>query len=158
MTAFYETHRTLLEQALEAIATRGYWSAYSESPSKRVYGETAPQDGEAAFKDLLDKPFELDQPGAETRVGAERSPYGFDLGITYPQASPEDLISASQAAAPGWAAATPEVRAGVCLEVLQRVNRRSFEMAHAVMHTTGQSFVMAFRPAVRTPRTAALRR
>ncbi len=145
MTAFYETHRALLEQALEAIASRGYWSAFPESPSKRIYGETAPQDGETAFKDLLEKPFDLDQPGAETRVGAERSPYGFDLGITYPKATVEQLVSASQAAAPGWAAATPEERTGVCLEILQRVNRRSFEMAYAVMHTTGQSFVMAFQ-------------
>ncbi len=145
MTAFYETHRELLEQALEAIATRGYWSAYPESPSKRIYGETAPQDGEAAFKALLEKPFELDQPGAAARVGAERSPYGFDLGITYPKAALEELVAASQVAASGWAAATPEDRAGVCLEILQRVNRRSFEMAQAVMHTTGQSFVMAFQ-------------
>ena len=145
MTAFYEAHREVLEQALEAISNRGYWSAYPESPSKRVYGETAPQDGEAAFKALLDQPFELDQPGAETRVGGERSPYGFDLGITYPKASVEELVSASRGAAAGWAAATPEDRAGVCLEILQRVNKRSFELAHAVMHTTGQAFVMAFQ-------------
>ena len=145
MTAFYEAHRDLLEQALAAISNRGYWSAYPESPSKRVYGETAPQDGEAAFKALLERPFELDQPGAETRVGAESSPYGFDLGITYPKASVEELVSASRRAAQDWAAATPEDRAGVCLEILQRLNRRSFELAHAVMHTTGQSFVMAFQ-------------
>ncbi len=113
MTAIYEMHRALLEQALEAIASRGYWSAYPEPPSKRIYGATAPQDGEAAFRALLEKPFDLDQPGAETRVGAERSPYGFDLGISYPKASAEELISAAQAVAPGCAAAMLEDRAGV---------------------------------------------
>ena len=61
------------------------------------------------------------------------------------KSSVEKLVSASQVAASSWAAAKPEDRVGVCLEILQRVNRRSFEMAHAVMHTTGQSFVMAFQ-------------
>jgi phenylacetic acid degradation protein paaN len=31
------------------------------------------------------------------------------------------------------------------LEVLSRLNERSFEMAHAVQHTSGQAFVMAFQ-------------
>jgi len=33
----------------------------------------------------------------------------------------------------------------VCLEILDRINARSFEIAHAVMHTSGQAFVMAFQ-------------
>jgi len=45
----------------------------------------------------------------------------------------------------------------VCLEILQRINQSSFAIAHAVMHTTGQAFMMAFRPAARTRRTAASR-
>ena len=32
-----------------------------------------------------------------------------------------------------------------CLEILDRLARNSFEMAHAVMQTTGQSFLMAFQ-------------
>ena len=47
--------------------------------------------------------------------------------------------------APAWAAATPETRVGVCLEALARLNAMSFEMANAVMHTTGQAFAMAFQ-------------
>ena len=31
-------HRPVLEQALEAIRTRGYFSAFPESPSPKVYG------------------------------------------------------------------------------------------------------------------------
>src|SRR4029450_4067200 len=32
-----------------------------------------------------------------------------------------------------------------CTEIVDRINKRSFELAHAVMHTTGQAFVMAFQ-------------
>jgi phenylacetic acid degradation protein paaN len=33
----------------------------------------------------------------------------------------------------------------VCLEIIARLNRASFEIANAVMHTTGQAFMMAFQ-------------
>src|SRR5438270_9626769 len=82
--AFFERHRETLERALTAIAERDYWSAYPESPSPRVYGETAADEGRAAFEAYLGRPFPLDGPGADDRVGAERSPYGIDLGVTYP--------------------------------------------------------------------------
>ncbi len=36
-------------------------------------------------------------------------------------------------------------RTGICLEILDRINKRSFEMANAVMHTTGQPYMMAFQ-------------
>ncbi|MET0493955.1 MAG: phenylacetic acid degradation protein PaaN, partial [Actinoplanes sp.] len=35
--------------------------------------------------------------------------------------------------------------AGVAAEILRRINARIFELAHAVQHTTGQAFVMAFQ-------------
>src|SRR5260221_4773190 len=44
-----------------------------------------------------------------------------------------------------WRPAGRETWAGISLEILQRLNRRSFEMAYAVMHTTGQGFMMAFQ-------------
>jgi phenylacetic acid degradation protein paaN len=34
---------------------------------------------------------------------------------------------------------------GICVEILTRLNHLSFEMANAVMHTTGQAFAMAFQ-------------
>jgi phenylacetic acid degradation protein paaN len=67
------------------------------------------------------------------------------LGISYPTASADTLIAASRKAGEGWAAASIDDRVGVCLEILQRINRRSFLMANAVMHTTGQAFMMAFQ-------------
>ena len=142
--SFFAAHRALLDRAVAACRARTYWSAYPESASGKIYGETAKADGEAAFKAMLGKPFELDQP-SETRAGKETSPYGMPLGITYPTASAATSIAASQRAGQGWAAASIEDRVGVCLEILQRVNRQSFLMANAVMHTTGQSFMMAFQ-------------
>lgn len=141
----FEQHRDTLAQALSAITGRGYWSAYPESPSPRVYGEGAAERGKEAFEGHLGKPYPLDQPGTGARVGAERSPYGLDLGVTYPEASPEGLVAAAKAAMPAWRDAGPEARALVCLEILHRVNQRSFELANAVQHTTGQAFVMAFQ-------------
>ncbi|MEQ9331235.1 phenylacetic acid degradation protein PaaN [Thalassobaculum sp.] len=146
MATLFETHRALLERAVAATAERGYWTPYPEAPSGRIYGETAKDDGEAAFEARLGKPFALPgHPADEGTVGAERSPYGRALDIAYPAASVDALIAASRAAGAGWAAASVEQRTGVCLEILARLNRRSFEIGNAVMHTTGQAFVMAFQ-------------
>src|SRR5437868_1470220 len=141
----FEQHQDTLAKALSAIADRGYWSAYPESPSPKVYGEGAAEQGRAAFEAHLGRPFPLDQPGTGAWIGAERSPFGLELGVTYPQADAEQLIAAAKAAMPAWRDAGPETRALVCLEILHRINRRSFEMAAAVQHTTGQAFVMAFQ-------------
>ncbi|WP_459618022.1 phenylacetic acid degradation protein PaaN [Bordetella sp. 2513F-2] len=144
-TDFFERHQSVLERAVQAAAERGYWSPYPESPSPRVYGETAPADGQAAFEALRGKPFPLELPHATGQVGGEVSPFGFPLGITYPRVAPDALIKAGSAALAGWRKAGPRAWTGVALEILQRLNRRSFEIAHAVQHTTGQGFVMAFQ-------------
>ncbi|MGP3929826.1 phenylacetic acid degradation protein PaaN [Nonomuraea sp. KM88] len=141
----FEQHRETLEKALSAIAGRGYWSAYPESPSPRVYGEGAAEHGKEAFESYLGKPFPLDQPGTGAWIGAERSPYGIDLGVTYPEPVAGDLIEAAKAALPAWRDAGPEARALACVEIVDRINKRGFELANAVQHTTGQAFVMAFQ-------------
>ena len=145
MTGLFERHRPTLDAALQAAARRDFWSAYPEVPSGKIYGETAKDDGLAAYQARLGKAFELADHPSEHVVGAEVSPYGSPLGITYPSASVDMLVSASRAAALQWAAAGPDVRVGICLEILARLNARSFEMANAVMHTTGQAFAMAFQ-------------
>jgi phenylacetic acid degradation protein paaN len=141
----FERHRATLDRALEVIHSREYWTPYPEIPSGSIYGETANDDGRAAFEAHRGGLFALDQPGGRGEVGGERSPYGFELDVRYPQPDPDALISAQSAAMPGWRDAGVEARAGVCLEILDRLNKRSFEMAYAVMHTTGQPFVMAFQ-------------
>ncbi|CAE6802135.1 N-succinylglutamate 5-semialdehyde dehydrogenase [Paraburkholderia domus] len=141
----FTKHEDTLQKALTAIETRGYWSPFVEMPSPKVYGETASADGEAAFKAHLNKTFELDQPSTGETVGAEVSPFGFPLGVRYPKADPDALISAAAVAQRDWRAAGPRAWIGVCLEILARVNRASFEIGYSVMHTTGQAFMMAFQ-------------
>jgi len=143
--SLFTKHEATLDKALGAIATRGYWSPFPEAPSPKVYGETANADGEAAFKAHLNRTFELDQPTTGETIGAEKSPFGITLGVTYPKADPDALLAASAAAQSGWRAAGPDAWAGVCLEILARLNKTSFEIAYAVMHTTGQAFMMAFQ-------------
>lgn len=145
MFAWFETHRTLLEKAIAAARSRENWSAYPESQSPKIYGETAKADADSAFEGLQGKPFDLPGHPGGTAVGAETSPYGFSLGITYPQAPVDALVAASKVAGAAWGAATPEARAGVLLEIIARINRASFLMAHAVMHTSGQAYAMAFQ-------------
>jgi len=146
MADFFAANRETLDQALKALQTRDYWSPYPEVPSGRIYGETAAADGEAAFKARLGKPFELPgHPGQGGAVGKESSPYGTDLGVTYPGATTAQLVTASATAGAAWGKAPVELRVGVCLEILRRLNAASFEMAHAVSQTTGQPFMMAFQ-------------
>jgi len=144
--SFFEAHRARLEQAVGACRARVYWSAYPEVASGKIYGETAKADGEAAFKALLGKPFDLGESGGR-RVGREVSPYGMPLGITYPAMDPDALIERSMKAGDGWARASIGDRVGVCLEIVDRLNKQSFLIAHAAMHTTGQAFMMAFQAA-----------
>ncbi len=141
----FEKHRAKLDAALSAIATRGYWSAYSEMPSPKAYGETAPDDGKRAFEAHLGKQFELGQPGQTGWHGGESSPYGVALDVSYPVCEADALIAAGLAAMPGWQAAGAAARTGICIEMLDRLNRQSFELAHAVMMTTGQGWMMAFQ-------------
>ena len=142
---FFERHQPLLEQALAASALRGYWSPFAESPSPRNYGETANDDGRTAFEALRGKPFPLNLHDADGTVGGEKSPFGFDLGITYPHVPAAKLVAASKRALQDWRRAGPQAWVGVSLEILARLNKLSFEMAYAVQHTTGQGFMMAFQ-------------
>ncbi len=73
------------------------------------------------------------------------SPYGIELGITYPHADIDALLPAMRAGQKAWRDAGAEMRAMVCLEILKRISDRTHEFAHAVMHTSGQAFMMAFQ-------------
>jgi phenylacetic acid degradation protein paaN len=142
----YARHRETLERAVQAISERSYWSAYPESI--KPYGPTAVEDGKAAYESRLGAAYALDTPGADGTTGGERSPYGPELGVTYPHVGDIDaLFAAATAALPAWRDAGADTRAGVCLEILARLNARSVEIALAAQHTTGQAFGMAFQAA-----------
>jgi phenylacetic acid degradation protein paaN len=144
----FARHRETLDGALDAIGTRGYFSAYPESPSPRVYGEMAAADGQAAFDATRKSQFSVLSPGADGTVSTEKSPFGLPLDISYPRMRPSGVDTLMAAAAAGgrtWRDAGIEGRVGVGLEILARLHTRVFELANAVMHTSGQAFVMAFQ-------------
>ncbi|MDQ0960548.1 phenylacetic acid degradation protein paaN [Streptomyces sp. B4I13] len=144
--ALIAQHRPTLDQALEAIRTRAYWSPHPEHP--KAYGENDSLDaaaGKAAFDAVLNTRLDLGQPGTDGWVGGEVSPYGPELGVSYPHADVDTLLPAMRAGQRAWRDAGAEVRAVVCLEILKRISDRTHEFAHAVMHTSGQAFMMAFQ-------------
>jgi phenylacetic acid degradation protein paaN len=137
------SHSKTLDRAVQAIEERSYWSAYPEHP--KAYGEDAPAAGEAAFDELLGAQFQTDQTHNGFIEVAETSPFGIELGITYPSTDVEEVITSAAVAMGSWGKLSADDRADVCLEILDRLAVNSFEMAHTVMHTTGQSFLMAFQ-------------
>jgi len=145
MSNFFEAHKDTLFQAVKTSKSRDYWSAYPEIASGKIYGETAKDDQLAEFEGILGKPFALGQPTNGNWTGSEASPYGKELGVTYEDADPAELVKASQEAGKSWAKASVEERVGVALEMLDRINKKSFLIANAVMHTSGQAFMMAFQ-------------
>jgi len=145
MTEFFARHRETLEKASDACARRYSWTAYPESPSSKIHGEEKPAAGKARFEAMLGRAYPLELPGEIGRTGAEVSPYTRQpLGISYPKVDVEALYEAIAAGMPAWRGASPETRIGVCLEILDRCAGQLFENAHATMHTSGQSYIMAF--------------
>ncbi|MEQ4206219.1 phenylacetic acid degradation protein PaaN [Actinopolymorpha sp. B17G11] len=141
--------RDALDRALDAIRDRSHFSAFPESPSPRVYGEEAAPAGLAAFEAWQGTDFPLrTAPGASGTVATERSPFGIGLDVRYPRVATtglDDLLTAAQAGIPQWRDAGPDTRVDVALEILAALHKRVFELANAVMATTGQAFVMAFQ-------------
>jgi phenylacetic acid degradation protein paaN len=144
----FAAHEEMLDKAVEATRTRGYYSAFNESPSPRVYGENAAAEGKAAFEAYAGGTFPVETPGAEGTVATEKSPFGFALDVSYPRVAPggvDTLVAAAGAGLKQFRDAGPKARVGVCLEILHRLHGRVFELANAVQHTSGQAFVMAFQ-------------
>jgi phenylacetic acid degradation protein paaN len=141
----FDKHRATLDSALEAIRARGYWTPYPEQPSPKVYGDAANESGKAAALGHAGRNFELDQPGIRGWLASEQSPYGVPLGVKYPRSDPKALVDAGLAAMADWQKIGVDGRTGVCLEALARINAASFEIAYAVMFTTGQGWMMAFQ-------------
>ena len=72
--ALLEKHRERLDSAVRASSTRGYYAAFDESPSPRVYGETAAAEGKAAFEAWLGTSSPSGRPTASTSRCPTRTP------------------------------------------------------------------------------------
>jgi phenylacetic acid degradation protein paaN len=143
-TALYLQHKELLGQAIEALSTRQFFSPYPEHP--KAYDQELDAQGKDAFGRSLNENFTQLNQDADEWIGEEVSPlWQYGIGVRYPSISIESYISNSKSAAKDWKKASIETRAGVLIESLERVRGRFFELAYATMHTTGQSFMMAFQ-------------
>ncbi|MCV6627180.1 MAG: aldehyde dehydrogenase family protein, partial [Cellvibrionaceae bacterium] len=109
------------------------------------HGAERPAAGKARFEAMLGQPYPLEQPATIGQTGAEVSPYTRQpLGISYPKADVAELYQHIDKAKADWRKASVETRVGICMEMLQRCSEQLFENAHATMHTSGQSYIMAF--------------
>jgi phenylacetic acid degradation protein paaN len=149
--SLYQHHLPTLERARQACRERHCWSPYPEMPAKYPNAELAQGKGLQMFEQHLGsaqgrRRFALDQPGQIGWLGEEVSPYTqAPLHIDYPQADIDTLFEAAGQAMPSWARASIEDRLGVLMQVLDAIYRdHLFEMTHAVMHTAGQSYNMAY--------------
>ncbi len=105
---FFQNHKILLDDAINAIEQRGYFSAYPEVPSGKIYGDTAKRDGLAAFEGYKNSTFELQQDSNGDTLGEERSPYGFKMNTQYPSVDLQQckrgaLIGETQPSKREWA-------------------------------------------------------
>jgi phenylacetic acid degradation protein paaN len=147
-SALVEKHKPTLEQAVSANAKREYFAHWNESPSKKVYGETAADEGENRFKSGLQGKFiRLLQTGETSWHGEETSPFGLEMNIQYPLFTVEHLITNAHNARRDWQRLSPAERASVLIEALERAGAGGafFEIAYSTMHTSGQSFAMSFQ-------------
>ncbi len=144
--SLFERHRARFEGAQRACHERAAWSPFPEQPALYPQHERASAAGQAAFAAHLGREYHCEHPAAARLLGEEISPYTQrPLGIRYRAADLDAQFAAATEAIDAWSAASIEARAGVLLEVLDRLYReRLFEIVHAVMHTTGQSYAMSY--------------
>lgn len=143
--SLFQQHEALIQRVIQAIEERTFYTPYPEH--HKAYPEAGMAEGEAWLNAQLRHRFEGLQQGEPVGyAGEENSPYtGDDLGITYPTYRVEQLMQQAEATRSAWKARGPKERAGILAETLDRLNAEFFKLAHATIHTTGQSFMMAFQ-------------
>ena len=142
----FEQHASTLNAAVEANRNRLFHAHWPEPPSGKIYGETAQEEGLQAFKAALNNAFDFPhQKGSEGTVGAEHSPFGFPLNISYPAYSADVLIANANESLKQWKKLTVTERAGILIECLERASKHFFAIGFSTMHTTGQGFIMGFQ-------------
>ncbi|MGK7389932.1 MAG: phenylacetic acid degradation protein PaaN [Candidatus Cyclobacteriaceae bacterium M2_1C_046] len=143
--SIFEKHKNKLDEAVKALHDRKFYAAYPEFPG--AYPETADKEGREKYSSSVGKKFEeLKQKDPENWIGVEESPYTQEpLNIKYPTFSVDTLVDRAEKAFHKWRKVSPNDRAALLVESLERVKERFFEIAYATMHTTGQGYMMAFQ-------------
>lgn len=135
----------MLNQAQKAIKSRTFFSVFPEH--HKAYPEEWMISGEEKFNAHLGKYFkEIDFDKSAIWIGEEVSPvHQQKLEIKYPTHPAEVLIKNADECRKSFKNTSIDDRLNVCLNALDRMKERFFEIAHATMHTTGQTFMMAFQ-------------
>lgn len=139
-------HQQVLEKSVDAVFKKEFFSQYPEIP-KAYPSENHDKDLET-FKQQHGSAFDrLVQTGDQQLESAEESPYTRKkLGITYAAFSnPETYIQNAQQALKTWKKVSPQARAAILIESLERMKENFFEVAYSTMHTTGQAYMMSFQ-------------
>lgn len=139
--AFTPTHLAILHEArlraaVQAVSTRAAFSGFT---GREPAGPTGAE-ADAAFSAILNTELDLaGNVGAITAQPDEVSPWTrLPLGVSYPRAGAAPLIERARGVLTGWSARTIGERAGVCLEMTERMFAANPVLGLAAMHTTGQ--------------------
>lgn len=139
----FDKHQKVLQEAVEALHKRTYFTPYPEHP--KAYAPEANDAGRNWFAGRMNQEFEELSIESDNWIGEEVSPYfQTGIGVTYPQVTVDALLERAEAAKT-WKNTSIKERAAILIESLERVKNRYFDIAYATMHTTGQSFMMAFQ-------------
>ncbi|MCC4106505.1 aldehyde dehydrogenase family protein [Serratia ureilytica] len=145
---WWQTHHALLQRTQAAIDSGEEWKPFSDSLDD--YGEQQRTAGKQAFSALLGKKFPLHHRDLITGVteqgwwASERSPYGFDLQIEYPELEMTATFERAEAALSAWGNTPTYLRAAILLEALQRLHQATFLFTEIGIHTSGHSYLMGF--------------
>jgi phenylacetic acid degradation protein paaN len=144
--SLYRQHAARFDSVRRACRERAAWSAFPDQPTGYPDSDSARAAGQAAFEAALGHDRDCAHPCSTQWLGEEVSPYTQrPLGIRYRAADLDSQYAAAARGIGAWAEASIEARAGVLLEVIDRLYReRLFELVYAVMHTTGQSYAMSY--------------
>ena len=129
-------HRGLLVEAVQAVTSRAAFSAFADRAPSGPTGDEAT----ARFEALLESPLHLPgHIGTVTLQNDEISPWTrLPLGVGYPRAEAGALIDNAQQAQASWSSLSIDERAGVCIEMIERMFAANVVLGLAAMHTTGQ--------------------
>ncbi len=142
--SLFNKHESLVNEAIAATVARNYYTPYPEMP--KFYAEDADAKAKAYISAVMNNNFAELLQGGDAWVGEEISPYlQLGIGVKYPTKNIDAYIDDAAKAQTKWSKVSVTDRAGLLIEVLERLKVRFFDIAYATMHTTGQSFMMSFQ-------------